>query len=190
MPLSATGPPPTGNNAAATRPGAIAAAGNGAQLAPSRRRRLPKSTPSHPWSCSSHHPRPTRPPRSPQPARASAQTESRKNPGACPAIGRAATTSSSPRRVPRCSTSVPAPVAGRYDASNSAKPDSGSDAGAGADRTDVVIADRRRWLRSCRHILRIPRPEDYRSFAPKDRGGSGWAGCSGPPFPLSAVGPS
>ncbi|MDX6606572.1 MAG: hypothetical protein QOD14_1112, partial [Solirubrobacterales bacterium] len=181
VPLRATGRPPTGNNAAATRRDAIAAAGNSARLTPSHRRHLPKSSPSHPWSRLSHHPRPTRPPHSPRPARASVQTEFRNNPPACPAIGQAATFSSSPRRVPRCSTSVPAPVAGRYDASNSAKPDSGSDAFAGADRNAAVIADHRRWLGSCRHILRIPRSEDYRSVAPKDRGGSGWAGRSGPP---------
>ena len=46
----ATGPPPTANNAAATRRDAIAAAGNSARLAPSHRHILLKSSPSHRWS--------------------------------------------------------------------------------------------------------------------------------------------
>src|SRR5207244_4484112 len=80
MPANATGPPPTANNAAATRPDAIAVGGNSAQLALSGRLHLPKSRPSPRWSRPSHHPRPTRASRPPRPARASAQTKFRKIP--------------------------------------------------------------------------------------------------------------
>ena len=189
MPVNTTGPPPRANNAAGTKPNAIAAAGNSARLAPSRHLHPLKSSPSHRWSRRSHHPRPTRRPRPHPPARASAQTEFRKIPGACPAIAQAATSYPSPRLVPRRGTSVPAPVARRYDASDSGKPGSAAVGGAVAGHYAAVIVDRRPLLHSCRHMPRFPFSDDYRFIAPKDRGGSGWAGCSGPPFPLSAKGP-
>ena len=188
-PVNVTGPPPTANNAARTKPDAIAAADNSARLVPSRRLHPLKSSPSHRWSRRSHHPRPTRRPRPRQPARASAQTEFRKKPGACPAIAQAATSCSSPRLVPRRSTSVPAPVARRYDASDSGKPGSAAGVGAVAGHYAAVIVDRRLLLHSCRHMPRFPFSDYYRFIAPKDRGGSGWTGRSGPPFPLSARGP-
>jgi hypothetical protein len=189
MPVNATGPPTTANNAAANRPDAIAAVGNSTRLAPSRRLFLPKSRPSTHRPLASHHPPPARPPQAPRPAWVSAQTEFRKKPGACPVTGQAATSFSSPLRVPLSNTSVPAAAAGRYDASSSAKPDSGGAAAAVAGRNAAFIADPRPRLPSRRHVWRIPRPEGYLSLAPKDRGGSGWAGRSGPPFPLSARGP-
>jgi hypothetical protein len=188
MPRNATEPPLTGSNTAGTRPAVIAAAGFSAPQAPSRRLHLPRSSTGPRGSRRSHQPRPTRPLRPSRPARASAQPKSRKNPRACPATGRAATSRSFPRRVPLSSTSVRAAVARRYDGSDSGKPDSGAGGSAADGRNAAVIAGRLPLPRSCRHVLRMPHPEDYVSCAPEDRGGSGWAGRSGPPFPLSASG--
>jgi hypothetical protein len=190
MPRNATEPPPTGSNAVGTRPAVIATAGPSTPRAPSRCLHLPRSSTGPRGSRRSHRPRPTRPPRPSQPARASAQTKFRKNPGACPATGRAATSRSFPRRVPLSSTSVLAPVARRYDGSDSGKLDKGAggSGSAAAGRNAAVIAGRLPLPRTCRHVLRMPHPKDYVSCAPEDRGGSGWAGRSGPPFPLSAIG--
>jgi hypothetical protein len=193
MPVNATGRPHRAKNAVATRPDAIAAANNRARLAPSLSpspsRHPPTTSRCQPWPRQSHLPPPTRPPRPLPLPRASAQTRFPKNPPACPAIGRAATSSSPPRRDRLNSTSVPAAVVRRYDASDSVKPDSASDAGAALDRNAALIAGHLPLLHSCRHVLRTRHSDDYRSNTPKDRGGSGWAGCSGPPFPLSATGP-
>jgi hypothetical protein len=120
IPVSATGPRRRANNAAATRPDAIAAADNSGRLAPSPSSHPAKASRNPPRSSSSLHRPPNRPP-PPRSAWASAQTELGKNPGACPAIDRAATSSSSPRHGPLGSTSVLATVARRYDASDSGK---------------------------------------------------------------------
>jgi hypothetical protein len=147
MPVNATGPPPTANNAGANRPDAIAVVGNSARLALSRRLHLPNPSPSPPWSSPSPLPRPIRRSRLPRPARASARTKFRKNPGDCPATGRVATSSSSPRRVRLGNTSVPAAAARRYDASDSGRPDKGNDGGAVDGPNAAISAGRPRQLR-------------------------------------------
>jgi ParB/RepB/Spo0J family partition protein len=70
---------------------------------------------------------------------------------------------------------------------DSGKPDNGIDGGAVAGPNAALSAGRPRQLRLCRQVLRIILSEVYLTFAPKDRGGSGWAGLPGPPFPLSAI---
>ena len=121
----------------------------------------------------------------PTPPWASAQPNSSKNRPACLATGPAVMSSSSPHHDPPIRSSVRARVDRRYDASDSAKPGSGS----GAAAADGPDADRRgegpHPTRLCRHVLRIPPSRLYRFLTPQNRGGSGWAGPSGPPFPRS-----
>ena len=150
------------DNAVATRPDAIASGAASDRLPlpepdhpdhPRSSRHRPPSKPSrrrppiHPRTCRHH------------PTRGSAPSRnSPKIPAACLATDPAATSSSSPRRVPRSEDSVRPRVARRYDASASGKPDSGSGAAAAAGLDVAPIADRPNPIRSCRHVLRMPSP--------------------------------
>jgi hypothetical protein len=140
MPVNAIGPPFRASNAAANRPDVIAAADHCARPTPSQGLQPARPSPSHPWSRPSCHPPPTQPSRPHPPARASAQTKFANNPRDSPATAQAATSCSSPRPGRRSSISAPAPVARRYDASDSGKHGSGTAAVVVAGRCTAGIA--------------------------------------------------
>jgi hypothetical protein len=185
-PVNAIGTPPTANNAAATRPDAIADGCTSDRLVPSRT--LP------PLTSSRRRPPPLKPSRLPPRIHrdtdptspwASARPKSSKNRPAGLATGPAVTSSSSPHHAPPIKNSVRAHAARRYDASDSGKPASGSGATAADGPNPACRAEGPHPTRLCRHILRMPSSKLYLFFTPQNREGSGWAGPSGPPFPGS-----
>ena len=84
---------------------------------------------------------------------ASAQQKFPKNFAACLAIGRGATSSSSPRRLLKVRNSVQPRAVRHYDEFASAKRDSGTDGAVVPGLSAPLVVDRPGPLRSCRHIL-------------------------------------
>ncbi len=186
MPANATGPRSTARNAVESRPDAIANASGSDHLQPSQAYQLHRSSQRLPQLRWRRSQRATHRRQSLPPTRASAQRKSPQILAACLATGQAATSCSSPQRPRSSRNSVRACAAGRYDAFASGKPDSGSGGGAVSGLSVALIAILPKRLRSCRHhiedvILRKLKV----AFAPQNRGGSGRAGPSGPPFPCS-----
>jgi hypothetical protein len=152
-PVNSIGPPPTDNNADATRPDVIAIAAASDRLFPNRTTQPFTSSRRHQRSKPSRLPPPTYPASSPLPAWASAQPKFPKNLPACLATGQAAMSSSSPPCLLSIRNSARACVARRYDACGSAKPDFGTAAAGVSGLFPTLIADRPKLLPSCRHIV-------------------------------------
>ena len=133
-----------------------------------------------PASSPTHTPDPSHCRSTQQPARASAQPKYPKNLAVCLATDLAATSYSSPRRVPPIRNSVPTRAAKRYDEFDNANFDSGNDGGAGFFPVTSIIADRLNILISRRHVLRIAPSENYGFLAPRTEEEAG-----GPGFPVS-----
>jgi hypothetical protein len=186
MPANATGPPSTARNAAESRPDAIVSASGRDRLQPSQAYQFHRSSQPLPqlrWRRSQRatHRRQFLPP-----ARASAQRKFPRILAARRAIGLGAMCCFSPQRQRSSRNSARACAARRYDAFASGKPVSGSDGGAVSGLFATPIAIRPKRLRSCRHHIEAAILRNLKmAFAPQNRGGSGRAGPSGPPFPCS-----